>query len=274
MGHGYGLDHSRRDGWEQDYQDPWDTMSTDNAYEADSEEYGSIGPGLNAANMRSRGWLDEERVWKPGSNSFDVTIKLRPLHRHDLPGFLAADFMGNYLVEYRKRARWDAGIPRSAVLIHRFEDNHSYVMANTEGTLGLVKGDVFQIGGSAGQFAQQTSFTRIEVISIDDGDNTATIRLVFHPAQKPALTIDPFVGMTEDGFMFHGQLHPIPRWAPLFKLLQAVAAYQNTATIQDLTLRQAARREALESISKQVSELKKPLDPVRVPAKRKRPERF
>jgi hypothetical protein len=29
MGHGYGLDHSRRDGSTVDYQDPWDTMSTD-----------------------------------------------------------------------------------------------------------------------------------------------------------------------------------------------------------------------------------------------------
>lgn len=224
--------------------------------------------------MRGRGWLDETRVWKPGSNSFDVTIKLRPLHRHDLQGFLAADFPDDYLVEYRKRARWDAGIPRSAVLIHRFDDNHSYLMSNTDGTPDLVKGDAFQIGGSAGIFAQQHSFSSIEVISIDDASNTATLRLVFHPGQKPALTIDPFVGMTEDGFMFHGQLHPVPRWHSMFKFLQQLVAYQNTATIQDLTLRRAVRKQALESISKQVSELEKPLDPFQVPAKRRKPERF
>ena len=59
MGHGYGLDHSRRDGADADYQEPWDIMSTLAAYSAPDPDYANRGPGLNAWNMRGRGWLDE-----------------------------------------------------------------------------------------------------------------------------------------------------------------------------------------------------------------------
>lgn len=64
MGHGYGLDHARLNGSTADYQDPWDVMSTA-AWpdrQASNADYVNIGPGLNAACMRSRGWLDESRV--------------------------------------------------------------------------------------------------------------------------------------------------------------------------------------------------------------------
>src|SRR5438552_957186 len=44
MGHGYGLDHSRRDGSDVDYQDPWDIMSTANAWSAPDTDYCSRGP--------------------------------------------------------------------------------------------------------------------------------------------------------------------------------------------------------------------------------------
>lgn len=50
MGHLYGLDHSRSEGSTEDYKDPWDVMSTANAYSATHPRYASIGPGLNAAN--------------------------------------------------------------------------------------------------------------------------------------------------------------------------------------------------------------------------------
>jgi hypothetical protein len=85
MGHVYGLNHSRIDGSTVDYMDPWDIMSAGNVYGATDPEFGPIGPGVNAWNMRSRGWLDETRVWKAKCN-FDLTMTLRPLVRHDLPG--------------------------------------------------------------------------------------------------------------------------------------------------------------------------------------------
>ena len=147
MGHGFGLDHSRIDGSTVDYLDPWDVMSTRNATSAIDPDYGMRGPGVNAWNMRGRGWLDEGRVWKPTTATFDQTITLRPLHRHDLAGSLAAELPphdgagghGRYLVEYRVREGWDAAIPRSAIMVHRFEGaigqflgTHSYLMSNAD----------------------------------------------------------------------------------------------------------------------------------------------
>jgi M6 family metalloprotease-like protein len=131
MGHGYGLGHSRRDGSDDDYRDRWDIMSALTADSAVDDKWDARGPGLNAWNMRSLGWLDESRVWKPGAAAdFDETIQLRPLHARDLPGWLAAELplnagqsgVGPYLVEFRTKAGWDAAIPRSAVLVHRLLD--------------------------------------------------------------------------------------------------------------------------------------------------------
>ena len=133
MGHGYGLDHARRQGSTADYQDPWDVMSTADAYMAPHPEFGTVGPGLNAWNMRSRGWLDETRVWTAPAASWDEVVQLRPLHRTDLSGFLAAQ-VGQYLVEFRVPERWDAAIPRACVLVHRFQDNHSYLMPSYSGS--------------------------------------------------------------------------------------------------------------------------------------------
>jgi hypothetical protein len=113
MGHGYGLDHARRDGSDDDYMDPWDVMSVyDGTFMQPSDEWGTIGPGLNAMCMRSRGWLDENRVWKSVSAGINTVLQLRPLHRRDLPGFLAAE-LGDYLIEYRPNQRWDAAFPHS-----------------------------------------------------------------------------------------------------------------------------------------------------------------
>src|SRR5207249_4568088 len=150
MGHFYGLDHSRADTVKPcgddsgiEYKDFWDVMSTAGcAFSAPHPRYSLIGPGLNAANMASRGWLDESRVWNTSNRSFDTVVQLRPLHRRDLPGYLAAR-LGEYLVEFRSKESWDAAIPRPAVLIHRFEDNHSYIMSANNGDQDLVVGSIF-----------------------------------------------------------------------------------------------------------------------------------
>jgi len=130
MGHVYGLQHSRKDGSTADYRDPWDVMSTAGPYEASHPTYGRVGPGLNAANMSGRGWLDQTRVWNAAGNDMRQ-VQLRPLHRRDLPGFLAAR-VDEYFVEFRVKEKWDANIPAPAILIHRFEDDHSYLMAGTD----------------------------------------------------------------------------------------------------------------------------------------------
>jgi hypothetical protein len=172
MGHGYGLDHSRADSNPGvDYQDPWDIMSTANAYEAPNPKYTSVGPLLNAANMAGRGWLNESRVFLaagPGT----VTVTLRPLVRRNLPGLLAAR-AGIYLVEFRVKEGWDAGIPQPTVLVHRFADNHSYIMSGIDGREDLVAGSVFQVGDPNGNLP----WTKVEVLSMDPDGSTATLRL-------------------------------------------------------------------------------------------------
>jgi hypothetical protein len=44
MGHGFGLNHSRKDGSDVDYQDQWDIMSTiGNAFSTSDNDYGARG---------------------------------------------------------------------------------------------------------------------------------------------------------------------------------------------------------------------------------------
>jgi hypothetical protein len=182
MGHGYGLDHSRIDGSTADYQDPWDVMSAKNTFQTGDPR---IGPGLNAANMDGRGWLDPERVWSRAGFFENRTLQLRPHHRRDLDGFLVAR-VGPFYVEYRHNEGWDAGIPRSAVLAHRLKANLSYLMRGTAGNADLQPGDVVQ--RSDGQEA-----VRVEVTGIDATNRVASVRLSLRPTKPTAIArISPF----------------------------------------------------------------------------------
>ena len=179
MGHGYGMDHSRREGSMDDYLDPWDAMSTGNAYSANDPDYELRGPGLNAWNMRGRGWFNETRVWRGAGTGFSQVVQLRPLYRRDLSGALAAEIpsingQGSYLVEFRIKEGWDGAIPHSAILVHRFQDNHSYIMPGTQGQYDLAAGGVLTINDYFG-----TQKARVEVLNIDEAGKTATVRLTF-----------------------------------------------------------------------------------------------
>jgi hypothetical protein len=186
MGHGFGLDHSRRDGSDEDYLDPLDVMSTRRSFSGPDPDFGERGPGLNAWNMRCRNWLDESRVWHAPAGAFDQTLTLRPLHHRDLNGFLAAelppladtDGFPRYLVEYREKDGWDSGSPVSSIMVHRFEGpigqalgTHSYVMPGTNGQFQLTAGDTFDIGEHG------PDIPRVDVVSIDESMHTAVVRL-------------------------------------------------------------------------------------------------
>jgi len=195
MGHIYGLMHSRVDGSETDYLDPWDGMSAFSNLHTPDPEFSELGPGLNAWNMQSQNWLDQSRVWKDSANNFDETITLRPHVRRDLPGNLAAEMSGGFLVEFRVPEGWDGGIPRAAVLVHRFENGHSYLMAGNSGSHDLVVGDSFgdQDPGNS-PLSPFADFNRLDVLSIDPAAEEATIRLRHHSAFLPGIdgrAIDP-----------------------------------------------------------------------------------
>lgn len=203
MGHGYGLDHSRMDGSNVDYLDQWDSMSTmSSTYRIGDPDYCARGPGLNAWNMRCRGWLDESRIWKIGAanaGNFCETVQLRPLHQRGLPGWLGAELPGigahsPYLVEFRVPEMWDAGLPSAVVLVHRFSGaeeagqtynpgllgqdlgTHSYVMSATNGQFSLQDGDVVEIGNGP--------FARVKVLTIDRENRIATVQICYSQSAK------------------------------------------------------------------------------------------
>jgi hypothetical protein len=260
MGHGYGLDHARREGSTDDYQDPWDVMSTA-AWpwmEADSSEYTKVGPGLNAWNMRGRGWLDETRVWTgDASTAWDVSIELRPLHRHDLPGNLAAE-IGPYLVELRVPQKWDAAIPRAAVLVHRFEANRSYLESAASGSQDLVEGDRFASGDPEFPLAP---YYDLEVQRIDEAHETATIRLRHRPAlrrREPGLVGQVIGGVDVDGggaIVIGGHIVKIPPRGPAREIAQRLVELLSAGTGADVAATIASRRGALTAIVRSVAQL-------------------
>jgi len=260
MGHGYGLHHSRKDGSDVDYQDPWDTMSTASPYEAANIAYTAIGPGLNAANMRSVGWLDEKRVWKPStSGAFETQIELRPLHRLDLDGLNAAELpgtQGGFLVEFRIKEQWDAGIPASAVLVHRLRDSISYLMAGTSGRSDLRVGDSFR----AGSVLPERGGTTVRVDEINEEGRYAKITIAYQPptsvshtglAGLQELVGQVFGGVAADGggiIIVGGQPVPVPPRSELLRVMQQLVAYQAADIIADPLVRLDAKKSALSTI--------------------------
>jgi hypothetical protein len=234
MGHVYGMNHSRIDGSTTDYMDPWDIMSAANVFSASDAEYGPIGPGVNAWNMRSRGWLDESRVWKVSCN-FDQEVKLRPLVRHDLNGFLAAEMPGGYLVEFRMPEGWDGGIPRPAVLLHRFDGANSYLMQGNSGSSDLVAGDSFGSEEPSKVDSLFHSFHRLDVVSIDAARNEATLRLRCHePDPLFGLTVDPmYLILSGKAYLIWVEMkHPhVPKVAEIEKILRTMSREEQNAAL-------------------------------------------
>jgi hypothetical protein len=207
-------------------------MST---YWTSDQEFKMIGPGLNAWNMRSQDWLDESRVWKGGG---DETIKLRPHVRRDLPGFLAADLLGEFLVEFRVPQGWDGGIPRPAVLVHRFEDGHSYLMHSNSGSLDLVAGDSFgDADPGSSPISPFSTFRRVDVLSIDAPGEEATLRIrCYKPIGPPFVewAIDPmYLILSGSAYLRWVQQHypHVPKVADIVAVLQRVSPDEQKATL-------------------------------------------
>jgi hypothetical protein len=267
MGHGYGLDHARLQGGEmlhgcpgptQDYQDAWDLMSTRcwPQMMAPNSNYGTVGPGLNACNMRSRGWLNERRVWSPMSllSPWEQTLTLRPLHHRNEPGWLAAD-LGPYLVEMRVPEKWDAAIPRACVLVHRFSGNRSYLQRAVSGNQDLVKGD---------RFVGQLLWGRyeLEVQDVNQGNRTATVHLRGRPnrprleASVSALQIvRGAAGGAGDGLVLGERVIEVPLRGPARELLEQIARYLGTEVEGDVAAALAIHRHALTEIVRLAAEL-------------------
>jgi hypothetical protein len=134
VGHALGLvSHSRMEGYSDEYGDQWDIMSAYNVLHFDmsgypmppGSPYYTYGPGLNAVNMDLVGWLDPSRILvgsADGSTTYWTQIRLRPLHRLDLPGWLAAKLnIGSEMIyfEFRMDDGWDVRFSAPCILLHR-----------------------------------------------------------------------------------------------------------------------------------------------------------
>lgn len=198
MGHGYGLQHSRTEGSTADYTDRWDVMSTANAWMARDPEFELVGPGLNAANMDSRGWLDVLRIWGPRRyRGTEGGIFLRPLHRRDLPGPLVAR-IGDFYIEFRNKERWDAEIPRAAVLIHRYAAPNSYLNRANSGQEGMQAGDTFQPGTINSPLQQLT----VGIGGIDPANNFGILEIAWQFADELQI-----ISLTSDKKLWHSIRH-------------------------------------------------------------------
>ncbi len=203
MGHGFGLGHSRTDGQltspctggdPSDYTDPWDIMSIACVFSAPDNDYHVRGPGMNAWNMRHMQGLDETRIWKASTNGdFSETIILNPLHQRNRSGFLGAELPGiagdsSYLVEFRVPEIWDSAFLQRQVIVHRFDNAHSYIMKGTKGQKNLLAGDVFEKGTGPR--------SRVRVLSIDAINDTATIQLCYTSQQVANPSVKVFFSRT------------------------------------------------------------------------------
>lgn len=266
MGHAYLLDHSRLWGSEDDYGDTFDVMSawaTDTAPHPDyaeamitnGEPVFQIGPTLNAANMDCIGWLDHTRVWENQSGAVNTTIKLRPLHRRDLPGYLAARF-GDYYIEFRGGEAWDAGFD-PAVFVHVLEDGRSYLVPDNAGNTALNVGSVISPPDDLSVLGSSTS---LSVIEVDWPQRTATLHFSRvlpqipreWPKSGPYLT--PWVKWLslierdQPLVVVDGREIKVRPGSVEHAILRGLALYQSSELATDARLQQVIRAEALTQI--------------------------
>jgi hypothetical protein len=169
----------------------------------------------------------------------------------------AAEF-GGYIAEFRDPAfsDWDAGLPRPAVLVHRFEDNRSYLMSATDGAQDVVVGSVFQTSDGTSPFVTHTRLEVLEIGRDENQDNLgfARVRLTHRPAfDAPSLgpgIIFGGVAHGGDGLIIVGpKIIRIPPRSPLFQMLEQLALYESSESITSVQTRNSVRREALSAIA-------------------------
>jgi hypothetical protein len=246
MIHGLGVpQHSRRVGSDDDYNDPYDVMSmfaaSPGVHPVESDL--PVGPGLNSAFMDRAGWLDQSRVL-----TSPAQVNLRPLHRLDLPGFVAAVVNG-YYIEYRPKVGWDSGYGDSKVFVHSRANDTSYL----ERELG--PGEQFAIGDKLGIFDDYFSVT---VDTIDDGAMSASVSIQSrHHKQFVVGPAELFGGVASDGggFIILGtKIVRIPPRSPVTRMLEGLVALEGASTsVLPAHLQHRVKVQALEGLSAELS---------------------
>jgi hypothetical protein len=147
----------------------------------DAFPYFDAGPGLNAPNRDTLGWIPANR-----RASFGVPccigesgFQLAALTHPEAPGALMVTIPLDapnhyYTVELRHKDSWDQAIPKDTVLIHEIRpDGHDYLVdTNGNAEFWYAGGPQWQVGDT---FRDPTHGLRVSVLSMDSKSATATI---------------------------------------------------------------------------------------------------
>lgn len=153
-GHSFGIDHSRtltQQPGNSDYGDSWDVMScfqckgTTSKWGINIFGGGGHGPGLNAVQLDTAGWIPAEREVRDFDNRScgQRTVELAALNHPEASKYLEARIPAAvpinkpvgpvsttgdyYTVELRGKSGWDAALDQDVVLLHLHgQDGFSY----------------------------------------------------------------------------------------------------------------------------------------------------
>jgi hypothetical protein len=178
-------------------------------------------------------WLPSSRVWRePISSSFSECVDLVPLGHPEIPSYPAARIAG-YHIEFRTRDRWDAGIPRAAVLIHSIFGGNAVIMASDKANWV----NDWQAGQTLGPSQAQAAINGGVRISIADIDlSRRKVRIcVTRTAQKMAGVL--FLGAIAigDGWVLLKDVlfRVPPKGGPLREMLESTVHLSPRAAIQE-----------------------------------------
>jgi hypothetical protein len=155
IGHGYDYGHSWSARPDVEYGDPWDVMSAMRVFTF-KNKFGPNGPGMNACNLHKIGAIPAPRIWS-SNKAGSTTITLAALNRPQAVGHLMARIppaagsksKTSYVVEFRQKKGWDAGILRDAVLVHEVRGNGvGYILSRVRGdraAMQVLPGQEFKI---------------------------------------------------------------------------------------------------------------------------------
>jgi hypothetical protein len=191
-GHGLGLNHSFSTNFEYlnvwwaqiaEYDDPWDAMSWGNAFRVPTP-FGDGPPWMIAYNLDRMGWLPRSRIVNSGADGRQrATVTLAALGHPEAPGALVVrvpfdttDPMRYYTIEFRRKTRWDAGIPSDTILIHEVR-RHWAPNGDYQGHYAFLVRDLADPWQRPAQSLDANEIS-IRLESVDTAANTATVTIV------------------------------------------------------------------------------------------------
>ena len=181
IGHGFDLNHSWSARPDVEYGDRWDIMSAMNVYTFNNSLGQGTGPGMNAFNLKQLGAITAPRIWTVANGRSSATVTLAALNRPEAGGYLMASVppaVGSalktaYIVEFRQKRGWDAGIPADTVLVHEVRENGTcYLLSRIERTDA---GAVEVLAGQ--QFSVPERSLTVSVSSFDSAAGTAKVTI-------------------------------------------------------------------------------------------------